>query len=91
MQAGVSLDDRTFLEAYNKWMPMQNKLEDPAQLGALNFLPGTFGDCPACAHVPVFDDKGMSATRVAAGHVLMQADAFIKRSMPQVNALPGLT
>ena len=81
---GVVLDDRTFLEAYHKWMPLQHKLENPEFLGVQNFSPGTFGDCPACAKVPAFDDKGIIATRQAGLNALAQADGFLCASQSQV-------
>ena len=85
---GVVLDDRTFLEAYHKWMPLQHKLEDPEFLGAQNFSPGTFGYCPACAKVPAFDDKGITATRQAGLNALAQADGFLRASQAQVSISP---
>ena len=65
-------------------MPMQSTLEDPEVLGAQNFSPGTFGDCPACAKVPAFEDKGITATRQAALNLLDQADDFLHASQAQV-------
>ena len=84
------MDDRAFLEAYHKWMPMQSKLENPEFLGAENFSPGTFGDCPACAKVPAFEDKGISATKQAGLDLLAQADGFLRATQAQVCMPPRL-
>ena len=77
MLAGVVMDDRAFLDAYSKWMPLQHKLEDPTLLGVPEFSPGSFGDCPACAKVPTYDDKGISATCAAASAVMDAATTFL--------------
>ena len=77
MIPGTELDDRTFLEAYSKWMPLQHQLEDPDALGTCCYSPGAFGDCPGCAKVPEFLDKGMKGTQVAAQELMEKADAHI--------------
>ena len=89
-RAGIVLDDRAFLEAYHKWMPLQTKLEDPELLGALNFSPGKFGDCPACAKIPTFDDQGIAATRRKGLDVLAEADGFLHATQAEVFPLIGL-
>lgn len=82
--AGVVMDDRPFLDAYSKWMPLQHKLKDPCLLGVPEFSPGAFGDCPACAKVPAFDDEGISATSSIATAMMDAADAFINAAPTQV-------
>ena len=84
MLTGIVMNDRPFLEAYSKWMPLQHKLEDAGMLGVPNFSPGSFGDCPACAKVPSFHDEGISATCAAADAAMNAADAFLAAAQAQV-------
>ena len=60
---GIVLNDPELMEAYryHKWVPLQHKPEDLGYLGAMKHSSGTFGDCPAFAKVPAFDDKGILA------------------------------
>ena len=52
-------------------IPIQIRISD--SVGTVEFSPGRFGDCGACAKVPEFADPSMTAMRQQAGKVLSRA------------------
>ena len=72
------------LEAYRHWHAVQ--IKSPDRVGTVEYSPGRFGDCGACAKVPDFADPGMTAMRQRAREVLMVVWCNLDRRRSSLSA-----